>query len=31
MEAKLINTIEEYILFAFANEPTQNVYSQLSR
>ena len=29
MEAKLINTIEEYILFAFANEPTQNIYSQL--
>ena len=29
MEAKLINTIEEYISFAFANEPTQNIYSQL--
>lgn len=29
MEAKLINTIEQYILFAFGNEPTQNIYSQL--
>jgi hypothetical protein len=29
MEAKLIMTIEEYISFIFANEPTQNVYYQL--
>jgi hypothetical protein len=29
MEAKLIMTIEEYISFAFANEPTQNIYSQI--
>lgn len=29
MEAKLINTIEQYILFAFENEPTKNIYSQL--
>jgi len=29
MEAKMLETIEQYILFAFANEPTQNIYSQL--
>jgi len=29
METKMLNTIEEYISFAFANEPTQNIYSQL--
>ena len=29
MEAKMLNTIEQYISFAFANEPTQNIYSQL--
>ena len=29
MEAKMLETIELYILFAFANEPTQNIYSQL--
>jgi hypothetical protein len=29
MEAKILNTIEEYISFAFANEPTQKIYSQV--
>lgn len=29
METKILNTIEEYISFAFANEPTQNIYCQL--
>jgi hypothetical protein len=29
MEARMLETIEQYILFAFANEPTQNIYSQL--
>jgi len=29
MESKMLETIEQYILFAFANEPTQNIYSQL--
>jgi len=29
MEAKLINTIEQYILFAFGNEQTKQIYSQL--
>ena len=29
MEARMLETIEGYILFAFANEPTQNIYSQL--
>jgi hypothetical protein len=28
MDEKMLNTIEQYILFAFANEPTQNIYSQ---
>ena len=29
MEAKLINTIEQYILFAFGNEQPKQIYSQL--
>ena len=29
MEAKLINTIEQYILFAFVNDPYKQIYSQL--
>ena len=29
MEAKLINTIEQYILFAFGNEQYKQIYSQL--
>jgi hypothetical protein len=29
MEAKMLNTIEQYISFAFANEPTQNIYAHL--
>jgi len=29
MEAKLINTIEQYILCAFGNEQTKHIYSQL--
>lgn len=29
MESKLINTIEQFILFAFANEQTKQIYSQL--
>ena len=29
MEAKLINTIDQYILFAFVNEPYKQIYSQL--
>jgi hypothetical protein len=29
MEAKMLITIEEYISFAFANEPTQKIYSQV--
>ena len=28
MEARMLETIEGYILFAFANEPTQDIYSQ---